>query len=135
MSFVQSIIKNTRELLMLDKDAATVTTINEVLAKDGTGLVIPASGTTVRSELEGICNQSIAAAEALTRVPAIVISSEDVFIADTRANSDIAHNYQRMVLVNSLVVANTGTDDASGILQQVGVYGASTDKKILCRFL
>ena len=120
---------------MLDKDAGTATTIHQILAKDGTGLVIPASNTTVRSEIEGICNQSITIAEALTQVPAIVVSSDDVFLASTKADSNIAHNYQRMILQNSLTVDNTGTDSASGVVQQVDVYGATTDRKILCRFL
>ena len=121
--------------MMLDKAAGTATTINQVLAKSAGGVVVAASSGTVRSEVEGICNQSIAIADNLTQVPAIVVSSNDTFIADVSNNSNVAHNYQRMVLTNSLVVNNTGTDDANGIVEQVEPYGATTDKKIICRFL
>lgn len=135
MSFVQSTIKNTRQLVMLNKAANTVTVNREILAKTTGGLVIPATSSTVRSEIEGICNQAIAAAEALTQVPAIVVASGDTFIADVVNNSDAAHNYQRMVLSTSLVVNNTGTDSASGVVEQVEPYGAAADKKIVCRFI
>ncbi len=135
MSFVQSKIKNTRELVMLAKGTSTVTVNRQVLAKTTGGLVIPATSSTVRSEIEGICNQAIAAAESLAQVPAIVVSSEDTFIADVTNNSNAAHNYQRMILTDSLVVNNTGTDSASGVVEQVEPYGAAADKKIICRFL
>ena len=120
---------------MLDKLTGTVTTINEVLAKNAGGVVIPATSGTVRSEIEGICNQSITAANALLQVPAIAISSGDTFIVDTANNSNAAHNYQRMILSTSLVVNNTGTDNANGVVEQVEPYGVTTGKKIICRFL
>ena len=135
MSFVQAQIKNTRELVMLDKGASTVTVNKEILAYTTGGLVIPATSGTVRSDIVGICNQSIAAAEALTQVPAISVDSNDTFIADVTNNSDAAHNYQRMVLSSSTVVNNTGTDSASGVVQQVEPYGAAANKKIICRFV
>lgn len=135
MSFVQSTIKNTRELIMLDKGSSTVTANREVLAYTTGGLVIPATSSTVRSAIVGISNQAIAAAEALTQVPAIAVDSNDTFIATTANNSDAAHNYQRMVLIDSLTVNNTGTDSASGVVQQVEPYGAAANKQIICRFV
>jgi len=135
MSFVQSQLKNTRELIMLDKGANTVTVNREVLAYTTGGLVIPATSGTVRSAIVGICNQAIAAAEALTQVPAIAVDSNDTFIADTTNDSNAAHNYMRCVLTDSLTVNNTGTDSASGVVQQVEPYGAAGDRKIICRFV
>lgn len=135
MSFIQAVIKNTRQLVNLDKLAGTATTNREILAKNTGGVVIPATSSTVRSEIEGVCNQTITAGEALTQVPAIVISSGDTFIADTANNSDATHNYQRMILTNSTTVNNTGTDNANGVVEQVEPYGAAADKKIICRFL
>ena len=135
MSFIQAVIKNTRQLVMLDKLTGTVTTINQVLAKNAGGVVIPATSGTVRSEIEGICNQTISAADALLQVPAIVISTGDTFIANVSNNSNAAHNYQRMILATSLVVNNTGTDDANGVVEQVEPYGVATNKQIICRFL
>jgi hypothetical protein len=135
MSFVQSKLKNTRELVTLDKGASTVTVNREVLAYTTGGLVIPATSSTVRSAVVGICNQAIAAAESLTQVPAIAVDSNDDFIATTANNSDAAHNYQRMVLTDSLTVNNTGTDSASGVVQQVEPYGPAANKQIICRFV
>jgi len=135
MSFVQSRIKNTRELVMLDKEAATVIVNREVLATTGAGLVVPATSATVRAAVMGISNQAIAAAEALTQVPAISIDSEDTFIVDTANATNAAHNYQRMVLTDSLTVNNTGTDDADGIVIQVEPYGVTGEKKIICKFV
>jgi len=41
-----------------------------------------------------------------------------------------------MVLgANAGLVNNTGTTAAAGIVQQVGVYGAAADKKILVQFV
>lgn len=133
--FIQAKIKNTREIVMLDKLANTVTTKNQILAKNTGGVVIPATSSTVRSEIEGVCNQTIAAAEALTQVPAIVVTSADTFVVDVANNSNAAHNYQRMILTDSFTVNNTGTDSASGVVEQVEPFGAASDKKIVCRFL
>ena len=136
MSFIQAQIKNTRDIEMVDKGAATVTVNRELLEKIvTTGLVQPADNTTVRSEVAGVCNQSIAAAEALTQVPVILVSSSDTFIADTTNNSAAADNFQRMILTSSTVVNNTHTDNASGIVEQVEPYGAASEKKIICRFV
>jgi len=134
--FLQSVIKNTRELVKLDKLTGTVITKNQILAKNvSNGKVIPATSSTVRSEIMGIANETIAAADALLQVEAIIVSNDDTFIADTTNNSNTAHNYQRMVLTDSLTVNNTGTDSASGVVEQIGVYGAAADKKIIVRFL
>ncbi len=136
MSFIQAQIKNpTRSLVMLAKATGTVITNRQVLAKNSSGLVVPATNTTVRSEIEGISNQAIAAADALTQVPAIEISENDTFIADTLNNTSASHNYQRMILSTSLVVDNTGTDDANGVVVQVEPYGVAADKKAIFKFV
>ncbi|MES2408752.1 MAG: hypothetical protein V4509_00445 [Patescibacteria group bacterium] len=121
--------------MMLDKDSAQATSQNEVLAKDTGGVVVPATSATVRSEVEGICNQDISTADALTQVPAIQIFEGDTFIADTTNNTDAADNYQRMVLTDSKHVNNTGTDDPDGIVEQVEPYGEPADKKAIFKFV
>ena len=136
MSFIQAQVKNTRELAMVDKAAGTVTVNRELLeAIVTTGLVQPADATTVRSEVAGVCNQAISAADALTQVPVILADSSDTWIADTANNTNVAHNYQRMILSNSTTVNNNGTDNASGIVVQVEPYGLTGDRKIICRFV
>jgi predicted RecA/RadA family phage recombinase len=131
----QAIIKNTRQLALANKADSTVTTNGEILMLTA-GLAVPATSSTVRADLLGVCNQSIAAAEALTQVPYIVPSDEDVYIFSTTNNSDATHNGQAMVLgANSTTVNNTGTTSATGIIQQVAPLGAAADKLILGRFL
>lgn len=134
-SVKQAIIKNTRQLVLGNKGSSTVTTSGEILMRTA-GLLVPATSSTVRADLAGVCNQTIAAAEALTQVPIIVPSDEDIYIFTTTNNSDATHNGQVMVLgANSTTVNNTGTTSATGIVQQVAPYGAASEKLILGRFL
>lgn len=100
------------------------------------GLAILATSASVVADIIGVCNQDITAAEALAIVPVIELFQNDVWLVDSTNNSNAAHNGQKMVLgANGGIVNNTGTTSATGIVQQVGVYGATTDKKILVRFL
>jgi hypothetical protein len=131
----QAVIKNTRQLALANKASGTVVTAGEILMQTA-GLAVPATLSTVRADLLGVCNQTIAAAEALTQVPYIVPSDEDIYIFSTTNNSDATHNGQAMVLgANSTTVNNTGTTSPTGIIQQVDVFGAAADKLILGKFL
>lgn len=131
----QATIKNTRQLALANKADSTVTTLGEILMQTA-GLAVPATSSTVKANLLGVCNQTIAAAEALTQVLYIVPSDEDTFIFTTTNNTNPVHNGQAMVLgANSTTVNNTGTTSATGIIQQVDVYGAAADKLIIGRFL
>lgn len=136
MSFTQAIIKNpTRSLKEVPKASATVMTKGYVLDW-AAGLAILGTSSTVVAGVIGVCNKTIAAADAETVVPVIEVFQNDVWIADSTNNSDATHNGQKMVLgANGGIVNNTGTTSATGIVQQVGVYGAAADKKILVRFL
>ena len=116
MAFIQAQVKNTRQLVMLDKASSTVTTSGQVLVNDGAGNVVAATSGATTATIEGICNQTIAAADALLQVSAIRTSTGDTWIASTTNNSSAAHNYQRMVLTDSLTVNNTGTTSASGVV-------------------
>jgi len=134
--FIQSQIKNpTRSLTPLNKALATVTTVNQVLATTGAGLVVPATNTTVRSEIMGVANESIAAADNLAQVLALEVFENDTWVVDSLNNSNAAHNYQRMILSDSLTVDNTGIDDANGVVVQVEPYGPAADRKIIVRFV
>lgn len=131
----QAVIKNTRQNTLENKASGTVTTKGEILMQTA-GLAVPATSSTVRADLLGVCNQTIAAADALTQVEVIRPSDEDTFIFSTTNNTNPVHNGQAMVLgANSTTVNNTGTTSATGIVQQVDVYGATTDKLIIGRFL
>jgi hypothetical protein len=134
MSVIQAKLKNTRELMETNKEAATVMTKGNILAMTG-GYAVDADSGTVAADLLGVCNESIAAADAKTRVTYIVPSDEDTFIFPTTNNSDATHNGQAMVLTNAAEVNNTGTTSATGIVQQVEPYGDASDKKIIGRFI
>jgi hypothetical protein len=136
MTFIQAVIKNpTRSLMDVPKGSSVVMTKGYVLAW-ASGLAVLATSSTVVADVIGVCNKTIAAADAETLVPVIEAFQNDVWIADSTNNSNAAHNGQKMVLgANGGIVNNTGTTSATGIVQQVGVYGAAADKKILVRFL
>ena len=130
----QATIKNTRQLAEANKESATVLTKGEILAMTG-GYAVAADSGTVKADLLGVCNQTIAAAETLTQVPYIVPSDEDIYIFPTTNDTLATDNGQAMVLTNSMEVNNTHTTSATGIVQQVAVYGAVTDRLILGRFI
>ena len=134
-SVKQAVIKNTRQLALANKGASTVLTNGEILMLTS-GEAVPATSSTVKADLLGVCNQTIAAAEVLTQVPYIVPSDEDLYIFTTTNNTNAAHNGQAMILgANSTTVNNTGTTSGTGIVQQVEPIGATSDKLILGRFL
>lgn len=131
----QATIKNTRQLALANKASGTVTTLGEILMITA-GLAVPATLSTVRADLLGVCNQTIAAADALTRVSYIVPSDEDTFIFSTTADTVATDNGQAMVLgANSTTVNNTHTTSATGIVQQVEPYGVTGDRLIIGRFI
>ncbi len=131
----QATIKNTRQLALANKGASTVTTLGEILMLTS-GLAVPATSSTSTATLLGVCNQTTAAADALTQVLYILPDSDDTYIFSTTNNSDATHNGQAMILgANSTTVNNTGTTSAVGIVQQVDVLGAASDKLIIGRFL
>lgn len=136
MTFIQSNIKNpTRSLKDVPKGSSVVMTKGYVL-EWSSGLAILGTSSTVVANVIGVCNQDISAADALATVPVIECFQNDVWLVDSTNNSNAAHNGQKMVLgANGGIVNNTGTTSATGIVQQEGVYGATTDKKILVRFL
>lgn len=134
MSVIQAKLKNTRELMETNKEAATVIAKGEILAMTG-GYAVPADSGTVVADLLGVANESIAAADAKTRVLYIVPSDEDTFIFPTTNETDATHNGQAMVLTDSTEVNNTGTTSATGIVQQVEPYGDASDKKIIGKFI
>jgi len=130
----QATIKNTRQLRETDKATGTVMTLGNIVAQTA-GLAVDADSGTVVADLLGVCNQTIAIADALIRVTYIVPSDEDTFIFPTSNSSDATHNGQAMVLASATEVNNTGTTSATGIVQQVEPYGEASDKTIIGRFL
>lgn len=136
MPFIQAIIKNpTRSLIVVPKASGTLITTGYVL-EWATGLAILGTSSTTRPNVIGVANGSVAVADALTQCSVIETFEKDVWVVNSTNNSNAAHNGQYMVLgANGGIVNNTGTTDTAGIVQQVGVYGAAADKKILVQFV
>jgi len=136
MAFIQAIVKNpTRSLKNVPKGTSTVITNGYVLAWSSGLAILGTSGTT-RPNVIGVANGAISAADGLAEAQVIETFEKDVWLVDSTNNSDAAHNGQLMVLgANGGIVNNTGTTDTAGIVQQVGVYGAAADKKILVQFV
>lgn len=136
MSFIQSVIKNaTRSLRMENKASGTATTSGYLYDLVG-GLLVAATSSSTRATIAGVANQSITAGEALTQCPVFDLFDNDIWIVDSTNNSDATHNGQDMIVgANAGVINNTGTTSAVGVVKQVGVYGAASDKKILVKFL
>jgi len=135
MSFVQSTIKNTRSLSGQNKASATVTT-SGLLYDLTSGLLTEATSSSTRNTVVGVANLTASAADAVTQALCIDLDPEDVWVADSTNNSNTGHNGQAMIIgANGGVVDNTGTTSAVGVVVQVGTFGATTDKKILVRFI
>jgi len=134
MPVKQATLKNTRQLLEANKADDVVTTLGNIMAITA-GLAVDADSGTVAGDLLGVCNQTIAAADALERVLYIVPSDEDTFIFPVANSSDATHNGQAMVLSNATTVNNTGTTSGTGIVEQVEPYGDASDKLIIGKFL
>jgi len=136
MSFIQANIKNATRSLKVVPKGSTIQMIKGYVLEWASGLAILGTSSTVVATVIGVCNEDISTAQALTEVPVIECFTHDVWIVDSTNNSNAAHNGQKMVLgANGGIVNNTGTTSATGIVQQVDVYGATGDKKILVRFL
>jgi len=135
--FIQSTLKNTRELAMANKGSSVVTTSGNLMVTDlSSGLVVDATSGATTATVAGVCNQAISAADALTQVLLILPFENDTWIVDSTNNSNEAHNGQAMIIgANAHTVNNTGTTSAVGVVVQVGTFGLTTDKKIIVRFI
>jgi len=131
----QATVKNTRQLAEATKASGTVTVLGEIL-RTISGLAVVGTSATTRATILGVCNESISAEDAKTRVSYIVPTDEDTFIFTTTNNTNASHNGQAMVVgANSTTINNTGTTSATGVVQQVEPFGAAADKLIIGRFL
>lgn len=136
MSFIPLVYAGpSRSRIIVDKATGTVITKNQVIVKAANGLSAAATSAATRSQIKGISTESISSADALTQMGVLQVFENDTYLADCTNNSDATHTNQRMVLTDSLVVNNTGTDDANGVVEQMGVVGAAADKKIIVRFV
>lgn len=136
MSFIQAIIKNPTRSLALATKGSSVAVTRGYVAAYSSGLAVDGSSSTAAANVIGVFNETQASGDGLTQASVIEVFPNDVWIADSTNNSNALHNGQLMVLgANGGIVNNTGTTNAAGIVQQVGVYGAAADKKLLVKFV
>lgn len=131
----QAVVKNTRVFREENKSASTVTTVGNLMDLTA-GLAVDATSGSTTSTLVGIAAEAWAATDASTQVLIRKVGKGDTFVVDSTNNSNATHNGQFMVIgANAHTINNTGTTDANGVCKQVGVYGATTDKKIIVEFV
>jgi hypothetical protein len=81
----------------------------------------------------------IAVASATTADTSVLVNKPeefDEYIADTTSNTAETDNYHRLALTDEDQVANGADDTAdTGVFMQLGMIGATGDKKIRGRFI
>lgn len=134
MSIVLAVPTTTRNVN--PEDAITTTVLTEkTLVAYSAGKVIPATASTTRREIAGVVYKDKAVTTADVKVDVEDIIPGARYLVNTKNNSNVAHNGQRMILQNAGTVDNTGTDAAAGIVIQREVVGAAADKTIIVEFV
>lgn len=97
--------------------------------------VVPSTSSSVTYGERGVAMQTVASTATVLLVA--LTTPRQIWTADSNNNSNVAHNFQRMVLTDKATVNNTGTDStsATAVTEQQGVVGVTTDKRIAVRFL
>ena len=108
---------------------------NDVLMYDYENeVVILATSAATPERLAGIATEGVGTSA--TSVLAQKIEEDDEYIVDTTSNSATTDDLHRNSLTDENTVAN-GADvtDDTGVFQQLGIVGATTDNKIRGRFI
>lgn len=97
MAFIQSIIKNTRQIVMENKAANVATTAGLAYDLVG-GLLVAASSSSTKDTLAGIANQTISASvDTATQCPVLKLDENDVWLVDSTNNSDAIYQIQKKI--------------------------------------
>lgn len=118
--------------------ASQAYTIGDALMLDTTSDaidVVPATSSTTTYGIYGVAMETVA--NTATALLICIIDPTQIWEVDVTNNSNVNHNYQHMVLTDKATVNNTGTDSsaATAVFLQTGTIGATTDKKIVGKFL
>lgn len=83
----------------------------------------------------GVVTEACTTADTTVKVQ-VVRPLDQLWEVEANASSSTGHNGDRMVLTDKNTVNNSGTDSAAeeAVVLQVGVAGATADKRILVRF-
>lgn len=118
------------------KISSLAITIGDLLAfSRSAGTVVKATSSTSAEDIAGVATKDTTTSD--TEVTYRPVNADDTYRISTANNSNVSHNYQRMVLTDENEVNNTGTDSTSdaAVFMQEGVYGVAADKEIIGRII
>lgn len=97
--------------------------------------VIPATSATVTTNIYGVAMETVTSSA--TSLLIAIIEPSQVWLVESANASNASHTGERMILTDANTVNNTGTDSATdeAICLQVGTVGATSDNRILVKFL
>jgi len=135
MSFKLTTVKNTRDMRAV-KRAGSLATTKDALYFNSitTGSIQLAGVATTANQVIYLANETTVAST--SPFSGTITERGDEFIVDTTANSNAAHNGQRMIVdATGLLLTNTGTDvpGVTGVFVQLDIIGAVADRKIIAR--
>jgi len=135
MSFKLTTVKNTRDIRAV-KRAGSLATTKDALYFNSitTGSIQLAGVATTANQVIYLANETTVAST--SPFSGTITERGDEFIVDTTANSNAAHNGQRMIVdATGLLLTNTGTDvpGVTGVFVQLDIIGAVADRKIIAR--
>lgn len=95
--------------------------------------VTPCTASTTVNDLFAVAMETVTSAA--TQMLCAIITPEQKWVADVTNATNVAHNFQRMILTDARTVNNTGTDSTTNaaVFTQTGVVD-STGKRIAGTF-
>jgi hypothetical protein len=123
---------NSRQMVPVTVPASLAITEGTLYALSTTTGVLAAAGTsTVAGQPLFLAQASYAASTSAQEIPMLLVSDQDLYVADTVNNSNATHNGQRMIFdATGGKLNNTGTNAATGALVQIAAVGAAANKKV-----
>lgn len=97
--------------------------------------VVPATSSTTTTNLYAVAVEAVASTA--TELLCAIITPEQEWGTESANNSNVSHNYQRMLLTDANTVNNTGTDNTTdeAVFMQTGTIGTAASKRIVGKFL
>ena len=97
--------------------------------------VVPATSSSTTTNIYGVAMEGVASSA--TSLLICVITPEQEWVVESANNSNVNHNFQRMLLTDANTVNNTGTDNTTdeAVFMQTGVFGAAANARIIGKFV
>lgn len=97
--------------------------------------LVKATSSSTPESVAGVVASTTTSSDTVVNIQ--IPTEHDEYVVDSVNNSNVSHNYQRMLLTDENTVNNIGTDETAdtAVVMQVGVRGAASDKKIVVEFI